>query len=499
MPTATATTAARGDAFEYRARRASAAGYYRRDGVARRARGRDVRDVGARRRRGDAEADDATRQVRHGVGARRDDVRRADVRGDRVRADRRVVGGIRRTLRRCGRCERFDRTDCGRRSRRCARTRGGESFGARARGLRNRPRFTAMRSRGTPCRRRCACTTRVTRSRETRACFGARKRRRRRSEESYEFDDEANLAPATYDARALLETLRRLAGEGATHIRDAASAIASDVEIAKVAIERRFLADLDERLQPMIAATKRYRRRSSGTNGGKPAIAPTIGGDRLLTASESRDAYPYTERALVAALRLKLESFERSIWMCFRVAISRARDASLDELTAHVRDARSSETAIFQTTFDFETSTLVPSSDAFERAIRDGAAAWTSSSLGERVGDAVDLRSLEDDEFQNRVDEFCDLVRDAFASAQEALLVVATRLREKSPDAVADADGGDDESSMIERLSEIVARSNAFKKEVDALPGSIRPNDGAIAVDIVSLKRALKPVACGDD
>ena len=314
-------------------------------------------------------------------------------------------------------------------------------------------------------------------------------------EESYEFDDEANLAPATYDARALFETLLRLANEGSTHIRDVASAISSDVEIAKDAIERRFLADLDERLQPMITATKRYRRRSSGTNGGKPALAPTIGDDRLVTASESRDAYPYTERALVAALRMKLESFERSIWMCFRVAISRARDASLEELTAYVRDARSSESAIFQTTFDFETSTLVPSSDAFERAIRDGAAAWTSSSLGERVGDAVDLRSLEDEEFENRIDKFCDLVRDTFASAQEALLVVETRLREKSPDAVADADGGDDESSMIERLSEIVARSNAFKKEVDALPGSIRPNDGAIAVDIVSLKRALKPVA----
>ena len=203
------------------------------------------------------------------------------------------------------------------------------------------------------------------------------------------------------------------------------------MEIAKDAIERRFLADLDERLQPMIAATKRYRRRSSGTNGGKPALAPTIGDDRLVTASESRDAYPYTERALVAALRMKLESFERSIWMCFRVAISRARDASLEELTAYVRDARSSESAIFQTTFDFETSTLVPSSDAFERAIRDGAAAWTSSSLGERVGDAVDLRSLEDEEFENRIDEFCDLVRDAFASAQEALLVVETRFARK--------------------------------------------------------------------
>jgi hypothetical protein len=223
-------------------------------------------------------------------------------------------------------------------------------------------------------------------------------------------------------------------------------------------------------------------------------IAPTIGDDGDSITTGARDTYPYTERALVAALRSKMESFERSMWMCFRAAISRARHASLDEFITHVRDARSSATAIFQTTFDVDASKVEPSSDAFERAIRAGADAWTSTSLCARVGDVVDLRSLEDEEFRRRVDEVCKLVRDAFASAEQAVLGITMRLREKSPARVVDEDVNG-ESSMIERLSAIVACSNAFKDEVDGLPALIRPNDGAIAVDIVSFKRALKPVA----
>lgn len=298
----------------------------------------------------------------------------------------------------------------------------------------------------------------------------------------------------TYDADALAENFQSNASKSREILATIARDVAREIQSVKLDVEQRFLDDLDDRLRPMLAATTRFRRRSSGS--GKCASSRTSGASSLDSSSSAitapRDAHPHTERVLKAALREKLDSFERSTWMALRAALSAARTASLEDFASQVACSSSDceHAALFEMSLNDDASELAPCVDAFERAIRSGASMWTSVSLrsvdssGERMFPLVD-----EDAFDESIHRVCDAVREAFARASEDVSSEAARLRSRAAAMETVADDADD----IERFESVATRAKDFKRDIDEMGDVIRSRDGCFAVNVRSLKGALRP------
>lgn len=350
--------------------------------------------------------------------------------------------------------------------------------------------------------RACPATTRVRAAceqMEERARMFCRERVERVDNEPdvFAFDDvdAADEHDATemksYDVDAVLANFQSNADESRELIASSIRAIEDEIKVARDGIERRFSDDLDEKLRPMIAATTRYRPRRSSATTIKSSMMTSDGSSGVTP----KDAYPCTERALTAALRSKLDSFERAAFMRVRSALSNARSASLDEFSAHVRSCSSLGSnigALFDVNLCETSLELEPSVDAFERVVRRGAALWTSASLRASVPFGERWNALEDEsEYERKVDDVCGVIREYYAAARDAVKREASSLRHR----VEALGQWNDQDDPIERFVQVSSRAKEFKKDTDDTPDAIRPDGCCFAVNVRALKGALRPAA----
>jgi len=335
------------------------------------------------------------------------------------------------------------------------------------------------------------------------------------SADAYDFDaaeDARGTTLKTYDVDTFARALETNGDDAEKTLSACALSVRDAIARAREAVEHRFRIDLNERLRPMIAATKRYRasaEKSFALAAATSCATTEDSGNAASTAMSThapREMYAHTERALSRALDAKLKSFERSMWLAFQTACVDARRASMDELRAHIMGVYLEKSStndhpppLFETTFDYDAMALAPGFPAFERVVRAAAERWTSDALRAAHGAGADFpthwsSTLGDEEraFEASVEALIRDARERFDVGESFAIRDAERLRADANalDARDDAPNGEAElhTSMLTRVAE-------FKRELERVPNAISPTNACVAVDVSSCKRSLKIAA----